>query len=201
MLRFVVVVAAMTVCASCALDPHRQDRPAQLRLGTNARHFTASTPTASSEPLARVGAVQRAPVAAGAGESTTTVGHEAITGSAQFTMTAHRFVYLGGELEAGKLENAGSNVAGAYAVAGAQHTARYGSLGVEVVGGWRQLRYSLDEDPVSQSILEPRVRGELWLSPQVTFGAKAGATLGEQGAWMAGIYLGFHSKFFDVQGY
>ncbi|MEO8701063.1 MAG: hypothetical protein ABI867_13525 [Kofleriaceae bacterium] len=190
MLRFVLVaLCACIATAGCALDPHRDNRPARLRLGTNARHFTST----SAAPIA----LRRAPASASSESSTTTVGHEGVTGSAQFTMTTHRSFYLGGELEAGTLDNPGSNVAGAYAVAGAQHAGRFGSLGVEVVGGWRALRYSLGDEQVSKGIIEPRVKAELWLSPKLTFGGTAGATLGEEGVWMAGLFLGVHSNWFN----
>ena len=184
MLRL-VVIAAIVTAAGCALDPHRNDRPARLRLGTNARRFTTPTP----DPVAF-----RA-----AGSTQVSRTQNGITASGQFTMATSHHLYVGGELEAGRLEERGSNVAGAYAISGAQHVGKAGSLGLELAGGWRALRYSLDADDLSKLVVEPRLRGELWLSPRLTLGATAGATLGEGGVWMAGVYIGVHSHLFGAR--
>jgi hypothetical protein len=42
------------------------------------------------------------------------------------------------------------------------------------------------------------VRGQLWVSPQLTLGAAAGATLVGDRSWMAGVYLGVHSNLFGT---
>jgi hypothetical protein len=55
------------------------------------------------------------------------------------------------------------------------------------------MRDSVEAPDHDVGVLEPRVRGELWLAPQLTLGAAAGAEISGQHAWMAGIYLGVHS--------
>lgn len=101
---------------------------------------------------------------------------------------------MGGEAETGRFAGQdGSNIAGGYAVAGARAPLRLGALSAELAGGWRSLRDSIDAPDHSMYILEPRVRGELWLNPQLTLGAAAGAEVGGQHAWMAGVYIGVHS--------
>jgi hypothetical protein len=179
------LVLAAIVCVStlgCSFDRHRHDRPARFLLGTNARDLATSS-----------GAVA---LRTGSPTEVAPLGQEARTVSGQFTMATRYHGYAGVELEAGTLDVHGSNFGGAYGVLGAEHLSRFGSLGVELVSGWRGLRHGLGEDDVNTFVAEPRVRGQLRIADQVTAGAVAGATLGEQGAWMAGIYLGFHSRAF-----
>lgn len=184
-MRTLALVVIGSLAMGCAMDRHRHDRPTRLQLGASSRHF-ASPP---SDPVAL--RATGSPDAAGAPAA-------AATGTAQFTMTTRYHAYLGGELEAGAfLDRSGSNVAGAYGVAGAEHGSRFGSLAIEVAAGWRGLRYGLGEDTINQMIVEPRLRGQLWISPLLTLGAAAGTTLGDN-AWMAGLYLGVHSNLFDA---
>jgi len=66
------------------------------------------------------------------------------------------------------------------------------------VAGRRWIRYALDgTQDAALMMAEPRVRGEMWLSPILTLGGAVGATLSERNVWMAGIYLGVHSSDFD----
>lgn len=69
----------------------------------------------------------------------------------------------------------------------------------QLAAGWRGIRPGFGERDEDTWVAEPRVRGQLWLSPQVTFGATLGTSLAER-AWMAGIAFGFHSHAFDVFG-
>lgn len=48
----------------------------------------------------------------------------------------------------------------------------------------------------TRGIVEARARGELWLNPWITAGAIMGASVVDQGDWMAGLYVGFHSRAF-----
>jgi len=176
MLRCALIV--MVVMMGCALDPHRHDRPARLRIGTNGRRISAP----ATDPVA---------LRSGTSETPRTA-YDALTFTGQFTLTG-RSLYVGGEAETGRLDATGSNLAGAYAIAGVQHLADYGSLAAEFAAGWRSLRFSLDNDGASTLVLEPRLRAEIWMSSQLSLGATTGATLGEQGGWMAGLYLGIHS--------
>jgi hypothetical protein len=160
----------------------RYDRPAHAEIGLNTRHFASTTPS-------------------GVAARTTTpptndmdVNGAATSVSFRFTMRTPFSTYMGGEAETGRFAGVeGSNIAGGYAVAGARAPIRLGSLSAELAGGWRSLRDSIDGPDHSFYILEPRVRGEMWLNPQLTLGAAAGAEVGGQHAWMAGIYIGVHS--------
>ena len=123
----------------------------------------------------------------------------ALTTSLRFT-GEHRYnTYLGGEAETGvMLGRAGSNIAGAYAVAGARGEVGRLRVAAELVAGRRWIRYALDgTQDATLMMAEPRVRGEMWLSPIWTLGGAVGATLSERDVWMAGIYLGVHSTDFD----
>jgi hypothetical protein len=48
----------------------------------------------------------------------------------------------------------------------------------------------------NDGVVEARARGELWLSPWITAGATVGASVLDRGDWMAGVYLGVHSRAF-----
>jgi len=52
---------------------------------------------------------------------------------------------------------------------------------------------STTRDLPTEAMFEARGRADLWLSPWVTIGAAAGASLIRQGDWLAGLYLGFHT--------
>jgi hypothetical protein len=166
--------------AGCPIDRfNHYDRPAHAEIGVNSRHFH-SDPTAST---AR--AVHPEPK---------DVNGDAASLSFRFTMRTRWATYVGAEAEAGTfLGHPGSNLAGAYAVVGATAPFRPGTLAAELTGGWRGMRDSVDADDHDVTVIEPRVRGELWLSDKITIGAAAGAELTSQHAWMAGIYVGVHS--------
>ena len=164
----------------CAFDSKRFDRPARLQLGASTRSF--STP-----PTSNVALRETQPDAA-------TERHGAGAATIQFTMEANELLYAGGELEAGALATRGSSYGGAYAIGGLQHRLGIGVIGAELAAGYRTMRASTTTDNVDSIVTEPRVRGQLWINPQVSFGAVAGATLGEHPVWMAGLYLGIHSN-------
>ncbi|MBA3821345.1 MAG: hypothetical protein H0X17_20850 [Deltaproteobacteria bacterium] len=124
----------------------------------------------------------------------TAIDQDARTVAAQFTMSTRYHAYGGFELETGVLEERGSSFGGAYGVLGAEHVTPAGSIGAELVAGWRGIRAASGETDVNDTIVEPRVRAQLRLGSQVTLGAVAGATLGELGSWMAGLNVGFHSR-------
>jgi len=175
-------VAACGLIPACAFDPSRHERPARFTVGMNAQRISTSPAgfaARTTEPTAP------------------TPGHySAVTMSGQFTMATRDHLYVGGEVEAGRLEEPGSNLAGAYGVVGAEGASHVGSLGVELATGWRGIRYSIDDDDVNDAVVQPRVRGQLWVSPQVTLGAAAGASLVGDRSWMAGVYVGVHSNLF-----
>ena len=169
--------------SGCVVDPYRQDRPIRMLVGANARDITNS----------ENGATFR--TASGETPESKHASHGAGTGDVQFTVK-YRVLLVGAEVETGRLGTDGSNFAGAYGVLGAEHKMSSSSIGVELVSGWRGLRYKGDTDDVNSFVTEPRVRGQIQISDQLTFGAVAGATLGELGSWMAGAYIGFHSRSF-----
>lgn len=184
----VAAVIAGTLATGCMLDPRGADRPARFQAGPNMRAI--NVPVATEPGQAKV-----------AGR---TVGEpdgsterlSAVSVSLQFTMALSKHLYAGGEAEPGKLEREGSNFAGAYGILGAEHSTRLGSLGVEMATGWRGLRYEAGGAQEHRLILEPRVRGQLWIADQWTLGGAIGARLGMEGEWMAGLYLGVHSQAF-----
>lgn len=156
----------------------------QLEIGLNTRHFAA---TAAQEGVAfRTTSGEPTP---GLPEGT------ALTTSLRFTGRTRFNTFLGVEGEVGEmLGRVGSNVAGAYGVAGVRSDLGALRIAAEIVAGRRWIRYALDgaEDPTLM-MAEPRVRADLWLASQLTLGVAAGATLGDHSVWMAGVYIGFHS--------
>ncbi|HEU0031083.1 MAG TPA: hypothetical protein VFQ53_10660 [Kofleriaceae bacterium] len=182
MRRALLALAIAAPLAGCALDQHRFERPARLRVGATSHALATDTP----------GAVARSTTPT----TTESLARNARTMSAQFTMaTRDETFFAGGEVEAGVLDTERSNFAGAYGIAGVQLVGRVGTVGAELATGWRGLRD--DGDDVNSYIAEPRLRAELRFAPQWTLGAVGGATMGERGSWMGGIYLGVHSRAFE----
>lgn len=196
MVRGLVFVGLVGVVTSGCLWERNSDRPARLQLGMNSRHLAVTPP---EKPiggyLARSSTTTTTPT-----PSASEVSSSAITGSVQFTMQAYRNLYLGGEVEVGRLpDTEGSNFGALYGVAGAETSSRWGSLSVEMIAGRRWLRYELGAEDVGSYALEPRLRGQLWLSPQVTVGGLVGANaVPHESGWMAGVYLGIYSNLFGT---
>ena len=182
MLRSLAFALLAVSLVGCAFDPGRHRRPARLLLGANTRALGPA-------PQSAIAAREATPSAA---EPLGTAAH---TGSAQFTM-AYGHMLAGFELETGVLDVSGSNFGGAYGVLGAEHATRSGSIGVEMATGWRALRYRTGIDDDERLIVEPRVRGQYRFGSQVSLGGVVGATLGDEGSWMVGLNLGFHSAVF-----
>jgi hypothetical protein len=60
--------------------------------------------------------------------------------------------------------------------------------------GRRWIRYELGADDVPHDVLEPRVRAQLFLTPQVTLGGMiGGSVMPDERGWMAGVYVGLYS--------
>ena len=174
---------ALLACGACVADPLRHIRPARFALGMNAHHFASPAPS----PIA---ARSDTPM------TTTRSPHDAVSFSAQFALALLDRVFVGLEAQGGQLSEPGSNFAAGLGVAGVEMSSHLGAVAAEVAAGWRSLRYSLDGADVKTQIVEPRIRGYLWLSSQFTVGAVAGATFGDRG-WMGGVYFAVHSKLFD----
>jgi len=183
MRRGILLAIVVVSSVGCAFDRHRADRPARLLLGTNARDLSGSEDAEIA--LRAASPSEAAPVP-----------QDAYTLAAQFTMATKLGAYGGFELETGRMDTRGSNFAGGYGVLGAEHAWRSAAVGVELVTGWRGLRLGHGVEDVNNLVTEPRLRGQLRLAPQLTVGAVAGATFGERGSWMTGLYLGFHSRAF-----
>jgi hypothetical protein len=180
-----LVLVGAVALGGCFVDQlHHYERPARFEAGFNTRHFS---PTSG------------APVAfRGTGDSPSptmdTLGGTAMTGTLRFTMAMRYRTYMGADAEVGMLTGQPtSNVAGAYGVVGARSAGRFASIGAELAAGERWVRPNVSAPNITHGVAEPRVRGDLWLSPQVSLGAAVGATLGES-VWFAGVYLGFHSQ-------
>ena len=107
--------------------------------------------------------------------------------------------YFGVEAEAGTLGFEGSNYAAGYGIAGLEYALPRGSLGVELAGGRRWLRASLESEDVRDWTAEGRLRARFWMSEKTAFGAALGADARGE-SWMAGIYLSVYSNIFNRWG-
>lgn len=92
---------------------------------------------------------------------------------------------------------------GAIGVRGAIHS---GAIGVELAGGMRAVSYHFHSSYHNceqmttltevAPVAEARVHGEVWISPWLTAGATAGTSVIEGHTWMAGLYVGVHTRAF-----
>jgi hypothetical protein len=180
--------ALLLVCilAPAAAADEEQSGRIQFEVGVNTRHFAAANPSdvafrSMEEPDPELG------------------GGTAVTSSLRFTSKRRYNTFFGVEGEAGQLVGYQySNIAGAYGVAGARNDIGRLRIGAELVAGRRWVRYHIvGPSDDSKMIAEPRLRADLWLTPRLTLGGAAGATLGDRSVWMAGVYLGLHSADFD----
>lgn len=191
-MRSLVVCGVISSALSgCLLDPHAGHRPARFHVGPNSRAVavpratpdgTTSGAARSTSPTAEVDSEQLA----------------ATTVSMQFTMQTPHAFYTGIEAETGRLHVPLSNVAAAYGIVGLEQDVGLGSLGAEVAAGWQSIRYKSGDAEHETMVVEPRLRGQLWIAQQWTLGATLGARLDDGGdnGWMAGAYLGVHSHRF-----
>jgi hypothetical protein len=184
--------AALLLCAlasAASADRFTSHQSAGLlELGVNTRHFAAADP--ADVAFRSTDGMDPDP---SLGEGT------AVTSSLRFTGRTRYNTFLGVEGEFGQLVGYGqSNVAGAYGVAGARGDLGAVRLSAELVAGRRWVRYEADgpSDP-NKLVAEPRIRGDIWLSPYWTLGGAVGATLSDRQVWMAGVYLGVHGLPFD----
>jgi hypothetical protein len=185
-MRPVLAAVGLCVLAGCPIDRfNRYDRPARAEVGLNSHHYASDPSMVATRETTS--------------ESDPELDGTAAAVAFRFTMRTRWNTYTGAEVEAGTFSHPGSNFAGAYGVFGANAplTLR-GNISAELAAGWRGMRHSVEARDHSVGILEPRVRGELWLSPQVTLGAAIGAELSAQHPWMAGFYFGFHSHSFNA---
>jgi hypothetical protein len=185
-------VVVVTVSLSGCLWEYGQqvdNRLARLQAGVNTRRVASPPPasTASSSGIARMSEP---------GSPAPSVERmSGAVGSVQFTMRQRHGIYAGAETEAGPVERMGF-LSGAYAVIGAEMRSHLGSISVEMMGGRQWLRFGGDETAIG--VLEPRARGQLSLSPQISVGGVIGAGLLNDAGWMAGIYIGVYSEPFTA---
>jgi hypothetical protein len=95
---------------------------------------------------------------------------------------------------------------GGLGVAGYRATLGKASLAFEGAAGVRSVEYhfaSAYQDCAqttsisdTRGVVEARVRAETWLGPWISAGATVGSSVISRGDWMAGAYLGFHSRAF-----
>ena len=105
-----------------------------------------------------------------------------------------------------EVRQSGGLVLGFAGIGGYRASGQRGSLSLEGAGGLRSVRYQFDSYyhncestttiASTRSVVEARARGELWLSPWITAGATLGANVLDRHDWMAGVFVGFHSRAF-----
>jgi len=111
----------------------------------------------------------------------------------QLTVGFMPHLFAGIEGEFGRLNVSGSNLAGGYGVVGARFGVGPVSLTGEIAAGIREVRYNLYDDGTVSGIVEPRVRGELWLNDVFSVGAIAGSAFSAQSSWFGGAFLAVHN--------
>jgi len=159
----------------------------QLEVGFNTRHFAAAH---AAEDVAFRSTEEPDPSL----DSGT-----AVTGSVRFTGRTRYNTFLGVEAETGYLVGIDhSNLGGLYGLFGMRHDLGRLRIAAEIAAGRRWIRYAVAKEfDDSVIMVEPRVRGDLWLTPKLTLGGAVGATIGDRSVWMAGLYLGLHDFEFD----
>ncbi|MBA3463210.1 MAG: hypothetical protein H0T46_24855 [Deltaproteobacteria bacterium] len=187
--KSLAVLGLACVAGGCLWERDLAKRPARMQLGFNTRSVATDVPKPEF-----AGGVHVARTTGEPAPTTERFASKGVTGNAQFTMGYRRGVYMGAELEAGPMSRDGAYFGGAYGVVGADTSSARGSLSVELIAGRRWLRTELGADDIASVAIEPRVRGQLLVGPQVTIGGVIGANAvpGEHG-WMAGIYIGLFS--------
>ena len=182
LLRSSICLVLLGGLSSVAVADKGDEPPIHFEVGLNTRHFTA-TDKASDNTAFR-----------GETSDPSADANTAVSVGIRFTRWLPRNFYAGIEGEVGKLDAFDhSNLAAAYAVFGARGHLGWSTLFVEMAAGQRKVRYGDGMDEERKLVAEPRVRGEMWLSPRVTLGAAIGTTLGSRDVWMAGVYIGVHS--------
>jgi len=173
----------------CVLDPWAV-RPTRAQIGPQMRSINVP----GAQPIS--GSVQS--TAAGEPEPTAARPSERSAAASidlQFTTRFGHQLYVGAEGEAGKASADDADIGGAYAIVGIERASKVGSVGAELATGWRGLRIPNDHT-INRFLLEPRVRGQIWIAEQWSLGGTVGAGFGNSTEWMAGVFLGLHSNAF-----
>jgi hypothetical protein len=177
----VLTLSGLTASAGCLGAP--LDQPiVRAQFGGNARRIVP--PDSAAAGVARTSAASDA--------SKPLEG--AYTGAMQFSLRPLRYLYIGAEFEGGVLSTPGSSFAAVYSVAGIEANTEYTGLALEVVAGRQWLRSDFFDDPVGVNAVEPRVRFQYLVDPQLAIGGMLGASaLAEERGWTAGVYIGVYS--------
>lgn len=200
-----VVGIAASLAAGCVTDKPWTARPVRLNVGVATRHLATPPPTMRDpldySNLNRTSNVARSTEPTAGAMESVDAPTTATVGAAEFTLAFKYHTYAGGAIETGTLGQSGSSIAAIYGVLGAEATNSIGAVAVELAAGWQTMRANIYSPDYDTRVLEPRVRGELWLSPQFTLGANIGGMPGgDSNGWTAGVYLGVHSNLWDIWG-
>lgn len=112
----------------------------------------------------------------------------------QFTLSVSRHLFVAHELEISPTLDDSPEpddhrmAVGTQLVAGIHAGTRWITLRAEIAGGIRVMQNQDDE-----GVLEARLRGDLWISPWVTFGAAAGTSVLDRREKMLALYIGMHT--------
>jgi hypothetical protein len=102
------------------------------------------------------------------------------------------------------LDLQGGMVVGGGGVVGLRGGTSRFAVAAEIAGGVRDVEYRFDSTyhdceqtsmiDVMRGVLEARARAEVWVYPWVSFGASVGRSVIDGDDWMAGAYVGLHSR-------
>jgi hypothetical protein len=176
------------LAGGCVLDPWAV-RPTRAQVGPQMRSINVPGP----QPIS--GSVQSTPATDATGPARSSERSAAASIDLQFTTRFGQQLYVGAEGEAGKASTGDADIGGAYAIVGIERAAKVGSVGAELATGWRGLRIP-NSDAINRFLVEPRVRGQIWIAEQWSLGGTIGAGFGNSFEWMAGVFLGLHSNAF-----
>lgn len=105
-----------------------------------------------------------------------------------------------------EIRQRGGLVVGAAGIGGVRASLGPASFAVEGAAGLRSVRYQFESEyhhcittttiGSTHQILEARARAELWLNPWISAGATLGTNVLARDDWMAGVFVGFHSRAF-----
>lgn len=158
-------------------------------VGMNYRHFVHDVPAAAAR---RSGMPTT---------GSTTGGDDALTVDERIGVGLTPHLYAAVDIEFGNFGEFDSNSAAARDVVldGLGSLGLRGSLGpfslaVEAAGGGMAYTFPTADDYQTEAVLELRGRGEIWLAPWFTIGATGGASMLRKGEWIAGLYMGFHTR-------
>jgi hypothetical protein len=162
-----------------------------IDFGLNRRHFNSTVrPTA----LARSTTVGTTP---GAIDN---YGDDALTFDERLGVGLTRGIYLAFDFELGNFDTFNKNQVNARDVVldglvaiGVRLPLGPLALSAELAGGGMAYSYQPDVDFRTTWLAEARGRAEVWLAPWFSVGAMLGTSLIQEGEWLGGIYLGFHT--------